>query len=111
MFNKAAYILIPLLLVFASCDCTRYTNGYVADYETRKVIKGALIRSHAALDGKTSDERFRYTDSSGWFETAFSLKGVAKCGSLKIEVSKDGYQTVRLVDMAIGDTVFLFRQN
>ena len=108
---KVTYLLVMLLFTFASCDCTRYTNAYVADYETKQAVKGAQVYSYAALDGEIRDERIRYTDSSGWFETAFSLKGVAKCGSLKIVISKDGYQTMSKVDWPIGDTIFLFRIN
>lgn len=112
MYRPVAYILLPLLLLlgFSSCDCTRYTYGYVADYETKKIIKGAKVYSYAALDDKIRDERTQYTDTTGWFETAFALNGVAKCGSLKLVISKDSFQTASVVDMEMGDTVFLYRQ-
>lgn len=97
------------LLGFASCkNCTRYTYGYIIDRETSKPIQGAEVRSHAALDDKSRDHRVTYTDSAGWFETAFELDGVAKCGNLKLIISDSNYHTAYEVDLPPGDTIFLY---
>ncbi|MCB0700289.1 MAG: hypothetical protein H6551_13265 [Chitinophagales bacterium] len=101
------FSLILISMVFAGCSCQRYTNGIVADFETKMAIEGAQIYSFAALDGRIRDERYVYTNDTGWFETAFYLKTVAKCATLKLTISKDGYETIREVDMPVGDTVFL----
>ena len=103
-------LVILMLLCVTSCDCKRYTYGYVADYETRKVIGSAKVVSYAALDDRKRDERITYTDSAGWFEAAFALNSIAKCGSLKLTISKEGFETMRVVDWHPADTIFLFRQ-
>lgn len=103
-------IAIPLILfalVLSGCSCQRYTYGIVADQGTKMAIEGAQVYSFAALDGRIRDERYMYTNDTGWFETAFYLKTVAKCASLKLTISKGGYETVREVDLPPGDTVFL----
>lgn len=98
------------ILAFASCkNCTRYTYGYIIDRETSKPIQGAEVRSHAALDDKSRDHRVTYTDSAGWFETAFELDGVAKCGNLKLVISDSNYHTVYEADLPPGDSIFLYR--
>lgn len=105
-------ILYTLLIVLglAGCkNCTRYTYGYIIDRETSKPIKGAEVRSHAALDDRSRDHRVTYTDSTGWFETAFKLDGVAKCGNLKLIISDSNYHTAYEVDLPPGDTIFLDR--
>lgn len=105
------YLLLIAVVLFASCtNCTRYTKGYVVDRETSKVLKGAEVKSYAALNDRARDPRVTYTDSTGWFETAFALTGVAKCGNLKLIVSHPGYHTGYEVDMPVGDTVFLERK-
>lgn len=105
------YILLLMSFwVLAGCkNCTRYTYGYILDKETSKPIQGAEVRSHAALDDKSRDHRITYTDSTGWFETAFELDGVAKCGNLKLIISDSNYHTAYEVDLPPGDTIFLYR--
>ena len=98
------------ILAFASCKkCTRYTYGYIIDRETSKPIKGVEIRSHAALDDRSRDHRVTYTDSTGWFETAFELDGVAKCGNLKLIISDSNYHTAYETNLPAGDTIILYR--
>ena len=105
------YMLLIAVILFASCkDCTRYTYGYVLDKETSKPIPGVKVRSYAALNDRARDERIVFTDTSGWFETAFALKGVAKCGNLKLIITDTAYNTTYEVDMPQGDTVFLVRK-
>lgn len=101
------YSLIMLALFLAGCNCTRYTYGYVVDLETREPLANVQIRSHAALDGRARDQRQIFTDSTGWFETAFELSGIAKCGNLKMEITYPDYETQYRVDMTAGDTIFL----
>lgn len=105
------FLLLIIILVSAGCkDCTRYTYGYVVDKETSKPIPGAKVRSYAALNDRARDERIVFTDTSGWFETAFALEGVAKCGNLKLIITDTAYHTAYEVDMPEGDTVFLLRK-
>ena len=104
--------LLLLICVWglAGCkNCTRYTYGYIVDRETSKPVKGAEIKSHAALDDKSRDHRVTYTDSTGWFETAFELDGVAKCGNLKLVICDSNYHTAYEVDLQPGDTIFVDR--
>lgn len=104
-------MLLIAVILFASCkNCTRYTYGYVVDRETSKPIPGAKVRSYAALNDRSRDERITFTDTSGWFETAFALDGVAKCGNLKLIVTDTAYHTAYDVDMPQGDTIFLVRK-
>jgi len=102
--------LLLILLSHLSCkNCTRYTYGYIIDRETSKPIQGAEVRSHAALDDRSRDHRVTYTDSTGWFETAFELDGVAKCGNLKLIISDSNYHTAYETDLSPGDTIILYR--
>lgn len=105
-------MLFALLIVLGltSCkNCTRYTYGYIIDRETSKPIQGAEVRSHAALNDRSRDHRVTYTDSTGWFETAFKLDGVAKCGNLKLIISDSNYHTAYETDLPQGDTIFINR--
>lgn len=103
-------LLLPLVILLSGCSCTRYTYGYVVDYETKEPLYFSEVYSYAALDDKIRDERVTTTDSSGWFETAFALNSIAKCGNLKLVISKKGYQTIYEVDLTPGDTVFLRKE-
>lgn len=105
MIKYLAYII--LLVFVAGCSCDRYTQAIVADHETKEAIQGAEVYSYAALDGRMRDERYTYTNDTGWFETAFTLKSMAKCGTLKLRVGKGGYDTIFLYDHPPGDTIFL----
>lgn len=105
------YLLFFSVLLFVSCKrCTRYTSGYVVDRETKKAISGATIQSYAALNDRARDKRITYADTNGWFETAFILDRVAKCGNLKLIISDSAYHTAYEVDLPQGDTVFLERK-
>lgn len=106
--NRIAILAAVLLL--ASCkDCTRYTRAWVVDRETNKAVKGATVKSYAALNDRARDQRTVYTDSAGWFETAFALDGVAKCGNLKLIISAPNYITGYEVDVPVDDTLYLKR--
>lgn len=107
--QRVFLILISTLLV-AGCDCSRYTSGYIVDEETKEAIVGAKIISFAALDDRQRDERVQYSDGVGRFEAAFKLNSVAKCGNLKLTISKPGYVTVRRVDHIPEDTIFIKKQ-
>lgn len=111
MTKTILYISSLLLAVsFASCkDCTRYARAYVVDRETKKGIYGVKVESYAALNDRARDRRVVYTDSAGWFETAFSLKGVAKCGNLKLIISHPNYPTVYEIDLPVDDTIRIQR--
>jgi glutaminase len=100
-------LLILTMLLVTSCDCKRYTYGYIVDHNSHIAIGSVKVVSYAALDDRKRDERTTYTDSAGWFEAAFSLNSIAKCGSLKLAISKEGYETQRLVDWHPADTIFL----
>ena len=105
---KYTFLLILLTLAFAGCtDCTRYATGYVVDYDNNKALEGVEIRSYAALNDRSRDERTTHTNSVGWFETAFALNSVAKCGNMKLIISHPGYHTEYKVDMPWDDTVYL----
>lgn len=109
---KYITLLILLTLAFAGCkDCTRYARGYVVDHDNDLGLAGVQIKSYAALNDRTRDERIIYTDSTGWFETAFELNDVAKCGNLKLIISHPGYHSTYEVDFRLDDTVFLRKLN
>jgi hypothetical protein len=103
------YVLfIAFILLYASCkDCTRYTKGYILDRDNNKPLAGAKISSYAALNDRSRDQRVTYTDNNGFFETAFELDNVAKCGNLKLIIDHPGYSTAYEVDMPQNDTVYL----
>lgn len=104
------YPLLIIVIFLASCkNCTRYTRAWVVDHETNKAIYNAEVKSHAALNDRTRDQRTTFTDTSGWFETAFELNGVAKCGNLKLIISHPDYETGYEVDVPVDDTIFLRR--
>lgn len=104
------YLPLLVLLIFISgCSCQRYTYGYIVDFNDHTPIYRAEVNSFAALDGDIRDERVTETDSSGWFETAFSVNSIAKCGNLKLIITKPGYETAYIVDLPPGDTVFLLK--
>lgn len=104
-------LVLSTMLFCVSCKrCTRYTKGYVVDRETKKPIVGATIVSYAALNDRARDRRYTYADTNGWFETAFILDRVAKCGNLKLLVSHPDYHSGYAVDMPENDTVFLERK-
>lgn len=102
-------VLIILCMPLVSCNCHRYTNGYVADYETKEVLEGVEVYSVAASDGRSRDHRVTQTDGKGFYEAVFDVSGIAKCPVMKITFSKAGYNTDRVVEPLQGDTVFLHR--
>ncbi|MCB0697794.1 MAG: carboxypeptidase regulatory-like domain-containing protein [Chitinophagaceae bacterium] len=105
---KRSILLILLTLAFAGCkDCTRYARGYVVDFNSHEAIKGAEIHSFADLNDRTRDHRFIHTDSTGWFETAYVVDGLAKCGGLKLVISYPGYHTAYAIDIPLDDTIYL----
>lgn len=101
--------LLALLLFLSGCSCQRYTYGYIVDFNDHKPIYQAEVYSFAALDDEIKDERIVRTDSTGWFETAFSINSIAKCGNLKLIITKPGYQPAYIIDLPPGDTVFLLK--
>ncbi len=109
---KYTFLLILIALAYAGCtDCTRYARAYVVDFDNDQTIAGVEIKSYAARNDRARDERITHTDSTGWFETAFALNGVAKCGNLKLIISHPGYHTAYEVDIPLDDTVFLRKTN
>lgn len=100
-------ILLASVLLIAGCSCDRYTYGYVADYNSHEPLVGAQVYSFAALDEEVRDERVVKTDTKGWFETAFALKSIAKCGNLKLIIDYPGYAREYRIDLPPGDTIFM----
>lgn len=109
---KYNILFILLALAFVGCkDCTRYARAYVVDFNNDQGLAGAQVKSYAALNDRSRDERITYTDSAGWFETAFALNDVAKCGNLKLIISHPGYHTAYEVDLRQDDTIYLRKIN
>lgn len=101
-------VLLGLFVFVASCkNCTRYARGYIVDAETSKPVYHARIISYAALDDRKRDERLTFSDSSGFFETSYTLERVAKCGILKLIVSDSNYHTAYEAELPVDDTIFL----
>lgn len=96
------------LLFFAACkNCDERTYGYIIDNAYRKALPNARVRSVGALDGREKDERIVYSDSTGYFQTYYRSKGTAKCPVLKLEISADGYKTLRTTAIQQGDTIVM----
>lgn len=103
--------ILPLLALgatlFAACNCSEHTNGYIYDLDDKTPINNVYIRSYAAMDNEQMNQRATYTDSNGYFETYYAVKSVAKCPILKLEIAKAGYDTTYHPEHKVGDTIFL----
>lgn len=105
--NKYLFILVGVMSFAACKNCDERTYGYIIDNAYRKPLPNVKVRSVGALDGREKDERIVYSDSTGYFQTQYKSKGTAKCPVLKLEISADGYHTLRTTAIQQGDTVVM----
>ncbi|MBS1772208.1 MAG: hypothetical protein JST82_05065 [Bacteroidetes bacterium] len=104
---RVLFVLFASLFLMSCANCDKYTRNYVLDKSTHKPIPMVEVLSVAAVKGNQYEQKYHYTDSAGWFETTYSMSGMGKCPSLKITLTKTGYQTLRVVEPQIGDTLFM----
>lgn len=106
-FNKFAFCLLMAALVFvaSSCGCeddddnepitTLYTNGYVYDADTEKMIEGATVEIIFLKNmniADSEDAMITYTSDKGFFEAQVSHLYEAAKGGYLYKVSHPDYQ-------------------
>lgn len=91
-----------LTLFLSGCDCIQDGSGVVLDAATNLPIDSVKIRKMS----KRESEWVFYSDKNGSFEASYISGGLWGCPDLKLEISKEGYHSQRVVNPR-NDTIYL----
>jgi hypothetical protein len=100
MQKVISYLILALFL--SGCDCIQKGGGVVLDAATNLPIDSVKIRRMS----KRESELAFYSGKDGSFEARYISGGLWGCPDLKLEISKEGYRSQRVVNPR-NDTIYL----
>jgi hypothetical protein len=107
MKSKSIILTMAFGVSLTGCTCREEIKAYVKDSESRAPVKDVMVETIGALKGKYKKGSVRYSDSNGRFVAAYDINNIAKCPTMKLFISRAGYEDKIVIEPQEGDTIFI----
>lgn len=98
--------LVPIITLFAACDCRQESTGIVLDAATKQPIADVSITVDEGTGWRPT------SNSDGTFRAGATSGGLCGCPDIELEFEKTGYKTrqIKYPAQSYNDTVYLEKE-